>query len=246
MRQGRLLAIVGVLVFLGVAVYTLPAGLLASRLPPAISLGGVSGTLWRGQATGVRAGTVDLGTVSWSGSPWTALRGRLAYDVTATSAEGELQGHVEATFGGQLKVESLTVRWPLAPSGTVATSAGWRGLMKGRIDSLESDRSWPTSLVALFDIEGLRAPGSEAVLGNYQIEFDERSVTPDELSGRVRDVSGPMQVRASLALRRDRTYLVQGEVTPRDGAPQNVLDTLAFLGPPDSLGRRPFTVSGTF
>jgi general secretion pathway protein N len=245
MRQGRLLAIIGVLVFLAVAVHTLPASLLASRLPAAISLSGVSGSVWNGSATDVTASGIDLGTVRWTGSPLTALTGRLQFDASATTTEGELKGRVQATLGGKLLVEDTTLHWPLQPAGS-ATSAGWRGLIAGRIERIESEHGWPTRVVAVIDLNDLRAPGSEALLGNYRIEFDERSATAAGLSGRIRDVSGPMQVRAALAVRRDRTYLVEGEVAPRNGAPQNVLDTLAFLGPPDAQGRRPFSLSGTF
>jgi hypothetical protein len=34
-------------------------------------------------------------------------------------------------------------------------------------------------------------------------------------------------------------------VAPGPGAGPAIFDTLAFLGPPDDLGRRPFTIEGT-
>ncbi len=88
MRQGRLLAVIGVLVFLLAGIYTLPASLLAARLPGTVRMTGVSGTVWNGQATGVTANGLDLGTVNWQGSLLRALTGRLDFAVTAATEGG--------------------------------------------------------------------------------------------------------------------------------------------------------------
>ena len=52
-------------------------------------------------------------------------------------------------------------------------------------------------------------------------------------------------IRCQALRQPDGSYLLSGEVAPGPGAGPAIFDTLAFLGPPDPLGRRPFTIEGT-
>jgi hypothetical protein len=73
----------------------------------------------------------------------------------------------------------------------------------------------------------------------------EGSVGTGGINGRLRDLGGPLRVRGTIELATDGSYLLKGEAAPGPGAGPAIFDTLAFLGPPDSLGRRPFTIEGS-
>ena len=83
------------------------------------------------------------------------------------------------------------------------------------------------------------------MLGDFELVVGEGSVGTGALSGRLRDLGGPLRVRGAIELQRDGRYLMSGEAAPGPGAGPAIFDTLAFLGPPDNLGRRPFTIEGS-
>ena len=72
------------------------------------------------------------------------------------------------------------------------------------------------------------------------------TVGTETLNGRLRDLGGPLHVRGAVELGRDGRYLLTGDAAPGPGAGPAIFDTLGFLGPPDSQGRRPFTIEGSF
>jgi hypothetical protein len=53
-------------------------------------------------------------------------------------------------------------------------------------------------------------------------------------------------VRGAVQLQPDGRYLLSGDAAPGPGAGPAIFDTLSFLGSPDSQGRRPFTIEGSF
>lgn len=246
MRQGTALALVGGLVFLGVAIATLPASLVVSRLQPALHAEGVSGSVWNGAADSISLHGVPLGAFSWSTEPMALLAGELALQVDITRPDGYVRGHVAATLTGALVADHVELALPLAALSPTPSSAGWRGDFKGTIESARLEQGWPVALVGTFTTSTLRVPGSDLPIGSYAIDFDGKANTPSQLVGRVRDVEAPLLVRAQMFIRHDRSYSLEGEVTPRAGAGQDVTQAVAFLGAPDSSGRRAFTVTGTF
>ena len=102
-------------------------------------------------------------------------------------------------------------------------------------------------IVGTIELHGLQAPPpGGAAIGSYAITFDAGSARDGKLIGQIKDLEGPMQVTGTATLAGDRSYVVEGLVAPRAGAPPAVTDTLRFLGAPDAQGRRPFSVAGTY
>src|SRR6185436_15211534 len=62
--------------------------------------------------------------------------------------------------------------------------------------------------------------------------------------GEVR-LGGQLHVRGAIELDRNGRFLLSGDAAPGPGAGPAIFDTLGFLGPPDSQGRRAFTIEGT-
>jgi general secretion pathway protein N len=245
MRQGVVIAAVGAAVFVAVGLATLPASLLVGRLPPDLKVEGVSGTVWNGGADAIRLRGAPLGALSWSVEPAALLAGEFAYHIEVTRADGYVRGRIGATAGGALSGRDIGLELPLTTLHP-GSAKDWRGSLHGTVQSVRLERGWPVALVGAFQMTGLTPPSSDLPIGDYALEFDGRADTPSQLVGRVRDLNAPLVVRAQLVLRRDRSYALEGEVTPRPDAPPDVSRAVAFLGAPDAAGRRTFEITGTF
>ena len=246
MRQTRVLILVGLAVFAAVIVATLPASLLAARLPADLALEGVSGTIWSGAADELRLRGAPLGSLSWSVEATALLGGSLAYHVEVIRPDGFVRGRIAATLRGALAGDGLELDLPLTAMHPEHGSDAWSGALRGTIEHVRLEQGWPVALTGAFAISHLKPPGSALELGGFAIDFDGRANTAEQLVGRVRDVDAQLLVRGQLAIRHERSYRLEGEVTPRPGAPADVTQAVAFLGTPDAAGRRSFEITGTF
>lgn len=246
MRQTLVLGGVGALVFLGVAVATLPAALLVDRLPAEIRVAGPSGSVWNGAADSLVVQGTPLGALAWQLQPAALLQGQLAYRIDVSRPDGHVRGRIAAGLGGVLTAEGLELQLPITALTPQYSANGWRGAVAGTVRAARLEGGWPVALAGTFTLSDLQAPGSSLSLGSYALDFDAGATTPAQLLGRVRDLAAPLIVRAQLTIRRDRSYVLEGEVTARPAAPPEVSTAIAFLGAPDAAGRRAFTISGTF
>lgn len=247
MRQGALLAVVGVVVFAGVGIATLPATVVTSRLPPEFRLDGATGTVWNGAAAQASWQSTPLGALAWRAHPLSLLQGRADYSIELTRPDGYARGRVSATFdGGAVSASGVELQLPITALARTVAANAWRGDLTGTVAKARLENGWPVDLVGRFTMSGLRPPGAAFEVGSYELNFDESASTPAQLTGRVRDLDAPLVVRGQLMIRPNRSYLLEGEVAPKPGAPPEVANTVAFLGVPDASGRRQFTITGTF
>ena len=244
MRQRTLLVLVGGIVFVAVGVATLPASLVTSHLPPELTLEGVGGSIWSGAADTVRLRGAPLGAASWTAAPLSVLAGRLDYHIELASSEGFVRGGVSAALGGALTGNEIELDLPIASLGGAPAGNGWTGELKGTLHSIRLEHGWPVSLEGALTASRLRPPGAEVSIGSYALDFDPEAL-PGQLTGRVRDTDSPLIVRAQLVIKPDRSFSLEGDVTPRPGAPSAVTQAVAFLGAPDAMGRRQFMLGGS-
>ena len=245
MRQGPVLAGVGAAVFVGVAIATLPASLLVHHLPPDLKVEGASGTVWNGGADAIRLRGTPLGAFSWSVEPGALLHGELAFHIEVSRSDGFVRGRIAVTGGGALTGRDLALELPLTALHP-GSRQDWQGDLIGTVESARLEHGWPVAVIGSFTMRGLTPPSSDVPIGDYGLDFDGRADTPTQLVGRVRDIAAPLVVRAQLVIRRDRSYALEGEVTPRPDAPPEISRAVAFLGAPDTAGRRTFEITGTF
>lgn len=246
MRQGVALALLGGAVFVAVGVATLPATLVVSRLPPDVRLDGVSGSVWNGAATQLTLRGAPLGALRWRLQPASLFALRLNYAIDLQRPDGFVRGQVSTGFGGDLVARDVRLQLPLTALSPQTAATAWRGDLTGTVANARIERDWPVSAAGQFTMSNLQPPGAGLQIGSYALEIDPAQTTPDQLVGRVRDLEAPLVVRAQLVVRRDRTYLLEGDVTPKPGAPPAIANTVAFLGMPDAAGRRQFTITGSF
>jgi len=243
----------GTAAFLVFLVAFLPASLLLRVLPPGVSLSQVSGTVWRGRAESVSirmkstGGFRRIGAVSWRNRPWRLPFLELAYAVELRPADGAVQLEVAAASGGKVILENVNGSFPLLAVDGLFAPAGWTGTVELGVQRLVLKSGFPSSAAGTIVVRDLASPAPRgAAIGGFELALGEGAVGSEVITGRLRDLgSSAMRVRGTIELRPDRSYLMSGEVAPGPEASAELSRSLSFLGPPDSLGRRPFTIEGT-
>jgi len=240
------LVLLGVAAFALLAIATLPAEVAVKPLAArGVLIKGVSGTIWKGSAQVVQSGGINLGTVQWNLHALALLTGKAVADVKITRPDGFVQTTLTAAPSGRLSFNDLTASLPLA-SLPPAVSYGWKGNLNLRLSSLVIVNKWPASAVGTVEVLDLLGPPRQpAPMGGYKLTFPEQA-PPDVVAGALTDLSGPLQLAGTLALKAaDRSYEINGLVAPRADASPQLVNSLQFLGPPDAQGRRPVSLAGT-
>jgi general secretion pathway protein N len=245
-RALRPYLLLAALVFLGALVATLPATLITRALPARLALDGVSGSVWDGEAESLRLDGVALGSLHWQLDGWSLWRAQVSAELQLTRPDGHLEGQVRLRSGGQIDGEAIRFDLPLTTLHPDPKDPAWTGRIAGQVDNVRLQDGWPVALTARLTLSHLKAPNATDDLGTFALSFEPRDATPTTLLGRLQDQGGPLRVQAQLRLEHDRTYRLDGDITPRGGLSDELNRAIAFLGSPDATGRRPIGMTGSF
>jgi general secretion pathway protein N len=244
-RRGAYIA-AGVVAFLVFLVAMVPAGQLARRLPPGIAIEGAGGTVWSGRARSLAVEGRSLGRVEWSCKPWRLLLLEWSCRLALHPAGGEVTGDLSGDFGTEILAHDVQGSVPISAFEGIATPRGWSGTLELALGEVTLVDRRPVAATGTLHLRSLHPPGARSQpLGDFELVVGEGSVGGESLSGRLRDLGGPLHVRGAIELDRDGRYLLRGDAAPGPGAGPAIFDALGFLGAPDSQGRRPFTIEGT-
>jgi general secretion pathway protein N len=244
-KRGALVG-AGLAAFLVCLVAMIPASQVARRMPPGAALAGVSGTIWSGKARALAVNGRPLGALAWSCRPWRLLALQWSCGLTLTPPGGSVTGDVSGNFSGALAAHGLRGRLPISLFEGIATPRGWSGNLELDLGEVHFENHRPSAATGTLVLRGLHAPGANSQpLGDFELVVGEGTVGGEALSGRLRDLGGPLHVRGAIELQDDGHYLITGDAAPGPGAGPAIFDALGFLGPPDSQGRRPFTIEGS-
>jgi general secretion pathway protein N len=236
----------GTAAFLVFLVARMPARQLTGRLPAGVVASGVGGTIWSGRAGGLAVHGRAVGAVRWSCRPWRLVLLEWSCHVSLSPAGGEVSADLRGDFGGEVIGRDIAGQVPISAFEGLATPHGWSGMLELDLEQVRIVERRPADAAGTLILRSLRAPGAGGqLLGDFELTVGEGSVGTGSLAGRLRDLGGPLRVRGAIELDRDGRYLLSGEAAPGPGAGPSIFDTLAFLGPPDSQGRRPFTIEGS-
>jgi len=251
-RRPWWLIAVGLAAAFAFVIATLPARLLESQLPRAgLAADGLSGTVWSGHARALSWRSVPLGDLRWSVAPLELLRGRIGGDFSLIRPDGQLDGRIGVTLGGTLHLRDVRADLPVEAISAlpVGIPRGWRGRIDGRFEHIVVAAGWPTRLEGTVDMEGLIAPPPRnASIGSYHIVMPDPKVGESDdgpLTAHVSDTEGPFSFDGSFTLDRERNFLLDGTLATRGNTPPELARSIELLGPADSSGRRPVSVSGT-
>ena len=245
-RTPLLLLALGVCAFVAFTTALLPASTIGRFLPAGVHISRLSGTIWNGQAMSLRVGRVSIDGLHWRCAALPLLIARVRCEITADLGGGQLRALVTLRPGERVQVAGLRGELPLEATEATGARGGWRGRLRFEDVGAEIAAGRPRSLAGRIVAEDLRSPlRPGTTLGSYVLELGEGFATAGVTGGRLRDLDAPLTLRGTLRIEPQGSYLAEGEVAPRPGAPVEILDALLFLAPPDASGRRSFSIEGT-
>jgi general secretion pathway protein N len=230
--------------FLVTLIVRLPAAWAARLLPAAVQCQGPDGTLWQGSCAALRTTDVSLTDVHWVLQPLALLSGRLALELQSDDARASGNARVMVRIGGDLDVESLHARLPLA-GGLTPLPPGWNGELSLAIDQASVRAHRLTALKGTITAEGLRRERPALDLGSFELTFPGTPAPAAPMIGTLRDLGGPLSLQGQLRLAPDGAYELAGTLAARDRSNTDLQQLLQMLGPPDAAGAHAFSIAGT-
>ncbi len=245
MKKVWLMVALGVAAYLVFALVTLPARVVASRLPSGIVVAGAEGTAWNGRAPAVMVGGAQVGSVTWKLHALPLLQLQLKADIKVTRTDGFVQATVATRGGEDIRLTQLTSSVPLGSLPPNVMPGGWTGTLNARLARLDLKNGWPVGADGTLEVVDLTGPARKPEpMGSYKVIFPPE-LTGNELVGALSDMGGPLEIAGNLRLNPDRSYMIEGSVAARPEASKSMTDSLQILGAPDAQGHRPFSLSGT-
>lgn len=229
--------------FLLILIVRFPARWAEGALPRGLACEQVTGTLWSGTCAGLIAFRTRLGDLTWTLHPLRLFIGRLDVDVALTGGEGAARARLVLTPRGAAAARGVHASFPLDRKLMPDLPPGTGGTTEVSLDSLHWNGVRVTEIRGEIDVRDLTAQGGEP-LGSYRLVFP--GGTGDEPVGEASDLGGPFALQATVHLTREPGYAIDGLIAARPSALPDLAAQLRYLGPPDSEGRRPFSLSGTF
>lgn len=247
MSRPRVLVAAGIAAFLLFLAAMLPASVALRFLPPGLALDGLEGSVWRGSVANATWKGHALGPVRWTNRPWRLPLLELNYALDYGPPGEAVAADLSVRTGGRVQLSSLRGSLPMSRFQGFLSPRGWNGRVEFDVRRLELQDGRPVAAEGTVHVRGLSAPyAGSGGLGDFELLLGEGSVGTEGIAGRLRDLgTGALTVRATLSLDPSGQYLLSGEVATAPGADPRVQQALAYLGPPDSLGRRSFAIEGT-
>jgi general secretion pathway protein N len=219
----------------------LPASLLGRALPPNVTTGVMSGTIWSGATDAINVNGQLIGALRWRVRPLQLFRGRLTLDAQLTRPDGGGKGRVSLGFGRRLDLENVDLQWPVETLPIRAATRGWKGHLSATIAHAGVQADQLRQLVGTFNAVNLRQSAQELPAGSYRITFPEAPANSEQIVGQLQDIDGgPFEVSGTVTIGPGRRILTSGLIKARPSAPQIFVEQLPWLGEPDAQGRRQF------
>jgi len=245
----RLLA-AGLAAFIVFLIIQAPARIgLAMLADTGLRGAGISGTVWNGRVQAATLGQLPITDLRWQLSPLRLLVGRAAVDVDGQLADGFINGRIEFGFG-QLQLRGFRLSSTLDALGLGLGLPLGGGPFSCEIERAVVRAGWFTALVAELRLAEMPLPipmGPDAAPGGFTISFAADRISAGEpLEGLVQNLGGPLEVQARVMLTPPTSYELTGLARPLPGAPPELAQGLAMLGPRNPDGSYEFTLAGSF
>jgi general secretion pathway protein N len=242
-RRPLWIALLAAAAFAVIVLTRLPASWVFPH-PPGVACASIDGTVWSGSCSGLTAQGAALGDLAWDLRPASLLTGALAAHVVLEHGPVSARADLALGLGGSLTLRNVRADLPLDPAVIPRAPRALRGTVHTELELLRIAHGAVTELKGRIEAHDLiQSTGRVTPLGSYAVVFPGGSGEP---AGSVQDLGGPLAVQGTLRLTSAPGYELEGEVAARPGATPELVSSLQFLGTPDALGRRPFSMAGTF
>jgi general secretion pathway protein N len=232
--------------FPAVQAYRFAAEPLKAALPQ-LEPAGLDGSVWSGSVKSLIYRKAVLGELNWQLSPLPLLLGEVQLQALLQSREGYLQSQVNTPIGGgAVELYDIEGRMPIneltrfAPYMPIALDGGVsfdlpRVVLNadGRVQQADGTLIWHQA-----------AMSAPQALSFGELQLVLRTEDKGKISGDISDRGGPLKVQGKLSLAPDGGYRVNATVSAAKDAPDNLRQSLGWLGKPDAQGRYLLNYSG--
>ena len=242
--SGRLLtvAIVFALVFyfLFLVITKIPATLFTAnlvRFVPQLQLAVISGTAWNGQAgdavINIEGQAIRLGQLKWHFKPAALFVLKACVELESEVVSG---GFCRSLVGANY-LNKVQLDLPASLANRITTEAQFAGQAslniaeavvsdKGMVSKLAGNLTWKSATISV--------EGSSFALGDFAADLS--AADNGAIAASIFDLSGPFGIKLDALVGAATPPSVNGEITPRDNAPEEILDVLGLVAVPQDNG----------
>lgn len=243
-----LTCLAGLLVFLGVLVFYLPASWFSGMLPPMVKCSELGGSLWHGECLGLEVQGNRFGDAQWNMASGKAFTGHASGDVTLSGTAVNARADLDIGLKGGGELRDVSASFPLDPAIIKQFPRNQRGSIVAEFERIVlADGPSIQSLQGTIELQEFRQVGRYPLeLGSYQLTFDGTPVKDGRVVGQLRDTGGPFMVNGTVTLIAPTSYLVEGFITGRTAEAEKLVREITLGAPPDASGRSAFSFEGSF
>lgn len=241
MRRTLWTALLALAAFAAIVLARLPASWVLPGSPD-YACASVDGTVWSGSCSGLTVQHFALGDLAWQLAPLKLLAGSLSAQVALANGPASARGAVALGIGGGITLSNLTADVPLDAALIPHVPRQLHGSLHTELALARIEHGVLVDLKGRLEAHDLtQRTGQVTPLGSYAVTFPGGAAEP---LGTLKDLGGPLAVEGTLRLTRAGGYVLEGQVAARSEAAPELVSGLAYLGSPDSQGRRPFSFAG--
>lgn len=245
--MNRRLFWLGFTAFLLAVLVVLPAQWMTWLLPAQVHCASWTGSVWRGQCNDLTveqgSAPLEIQMLHWKLHPLSLLRLALKADFNLRTAQGTVSGVAELGRKGQLAVENLTASAMFDRRLATMLAEGWNGQLEARNLTVKMQGNTLLALSGEIDLRDFK-DARGAPFGSYRLVFAPTDAPP--FTGTITDNGGPLAVKGAVTITADRRWQLDGLITPRADAPQELRSRLEILAAPDASGGHRLQSEGTF
>ena len=207
-----------------------------------VTVSGLSGTVWNGNAREAAVEGIYVQDVSWELRPLALFTAKLSYDLNATPTGGFLSAIASIGLGGSVTLSELTAALPLSSFAGTLGIPGLRGNASLSFERLQLEAGFPTAADGTLQIANLVVPdvGSET-LGGYKMEFFTQN---NGISASIEDTDAVIDLAGSLEVNADRSFAFIAQIVSQSTTPESVRRQLRGLPPPNARGQQEIRLEG--
>ena len=207
-----------------------------------LKVNGVNGTIWKGSASEISSNEIYLRQTKWKIAPSELLKGNLTFDISTYPFNGQLKFNLILDLMNNLRATDIKGNFPNDILEIIAPFLGVSSEIDMNIKSLSLNNKGINQLEGQVLLNNLVMKGiSNRVLGSYKIDLFERN---GEIYGSIDDVSGEVDIAATMSLTLSGKYIIDGAVSEKQNTSNQVRTILSFLGTQNENGQRSFRFEG--
>ena len=207
-----------------------------------LKVNGVNGTVWKGSASEISSNEIYLRQTKWKIVPSELLKGNLTFDISTYPFNGQLKFNLILDLMNNLSATDIKGNFPNDILEIIAPFLGVSSEIDMNIKSLSLNNKNINQLEGQILLNNLVMKGiSNRVLGSYKIDLFERN---GEIYGSIDDVSGEVDIAATMSLTLSGKYFIDGAVSEKQNTSNQVRTILSFLGAENENGQRSFRFEG--